>query len=295
MKSISGFTFLLKTVLDQTKGLADAIPLDSDFTTIGNFQSNNFDISCSVIDVTSKSTLEWTKVLNERGIISINISGSGFLEDSTTHQQLRQIQGTQEIFWYSLTREDGRTFYVKAKLSALSFEGSHDGAVTFSLNLNSSGMISYKDAGGEIYSTSADRITSFSNLLEDFETIIFDSPSYTALTIPATPQLKKTALTTYIDGLTILNSNKESENYDTVITLDGASTEDSLIVPIILLKTSDLTNRKIQILDSSNEDITEKLNFLQEVTDDTSVDWNGYFLDIVLSQDEEFDIKIQLG
>ena len=66
-------------------------------------------------------------------------------------------------------------------------------------------------------------------------------------------------------------------------------------VPILLLRKSVLANKQLQVLNSVDADITDKLQFIGEKKDDTDVAWNGYYIDTPLFDNETSDIKVQFG
>ena len=66
-------------------------------------------------------------------------------------------------------------------------------------------------------------------------------------------------------------------------------------VPILLLQKSVLENKQLQVLNALDADITDKLQFIGEKKDDTNVDWNGYYIDTPLFDNETSDIKVQIG
>lgn len=139
---LSGHLLVLKT---PTGGMATqaAQPSNSDFDNYTGFQSNNLDFSATVIDVTNKSTSENMTILDSRGIKSFTVSGSGFIEDEALHKEIEANMLSQTLRWFQIERSDGsgRTYTAKWKISAYSFDGSYDGAVNFSITLNSSGAV----------------------------------------------------------------------------------------------------------------------------------------------------------
>lgn len=292
---LSGNTLLLKVVADTALGTGASRPDDINFTTVSGFQSNNFDFSATVIDVTNKSSLENMEILERRGIISLTVSGSGFIQSgSLTQRYLEDLRASQNINWFSIERGDGRTYYAKFKLSSFSVDGSYDGAVNFSMTLNSSGQLVFRDQGGDTYSTAEDRIIEFNNLLDDFDVITLASPEYSVATLPSVAN-RRSVLETFLGTQTILNANAMQENYDVEFNLPAAQTQDRFVLPIFLLQENDLVDRTLQVLETGDIDITISANFITSVDDDTGVTWNAYYLDVPLAMGEVFPIKIQMG
>ena len=138
---VAGVTFLLETPSDDAKAnLVTTAPQDADFSKVGGIQTNSFDFSATEIEVTDKDSNENRELLNARGIKSFNISGSGFLDSSAVHKALESNKVSQKLRWFRL-KSDVRTYVGLFKITSLSVEGAHDGALGFSLSLSSSGAI----------------------------------------------------------------------------------------------------------------------------------------------------------
>ena len=65
--------------------------------------------------------------------------------------------------------------------------------------------------------------------------------------------------------------------------------------PVLLLEKSVLQGKQLQVLDAIDSDITDRLVFVGEKKDSTNVDWNSYYIDIPLHDNETSDIKVQIG
>ena len=117
MASLSGFKFLLKTPTNEVVAKQNNIPNLNTFSTIGGFQSNALDFSATEIDVTNKSSGENRELLNRQGILSISASGSGILQDEAIAKAIEVNVEEQDLRWFALEREDGRTFIARFKLS----------------------------------------------------------------------------------------------------------------------------------------------------------------------------------
>lgn len=184
MASQSGFRFLLKTPLDETVAKQDGIPDLTAFSTVGGFQSNSVDIGATEIDITNKSTGENRTILDRHGIRTLNTTGSGILQDTQLAKNIEQNVIDQDLRWFVLQREDGRSFISKFKMSSYNFSGTHDGAVTFSITLMSSGTLYIEDSSGFKYDTGTNRITAFNNIANTLRYKAIKSDDYAFASIP---------------------------------------------------------------------------------------------------------------
>ena len=136
---IGGVKLLLQSPTDEAIASGVNAPQDTDYSTLGGFQSNNFDAAVTIIEVTDKGSSENREILNERGIKTVTIGGEGFLEDTAIARALETNFFNQKLRWFRLVRDDGTKISGQFKLATYSFAGSHDGAVTMTISLESSG------------------------------------------------------------------------------------------------------------------------------------------------------------
>ena len=64
---------------------------------------------------------------------------------------------------------------------------------------------------------------------------------------------------------------------------------------IILIQKSLLAGKILQVLDALDGDITDKLTYVGDKTDTLGDVYSAYFIDIVLGDGEDIDIKVQIG
>ncbi len=140
MQSQSGHLLLLKTPSGAIANQS-AQPTDAQFSNYTGFQSNTIDFSATAIDVTNKSTSENMKILDEHGIKSYVVSGSGFFQDEALHKEIETNMLNQKLRWFQIERDDNVKLTGLFKIASFSLEGSYDGALTFSITLNSSGAV----------------------------------------------------------------------------------------------------------------------------------------------------------
>ena len=143
MGALSGFKTKLQTPTDEAKASQEAAPAAGDFATVGGFQQIDGDHSASEIDVTNQSSNESRELLNERGIRSMDLSGSGVLLDSAIAKALEANLYSQKLRWVRILQEDdgGRTRAARCKITNFTHASAHDGSVTFTITLMSSGPV----------------------------------------------------------------------------------------------------------------------------------------------------------
>lgn len=222
MPGLSGFEYRLKTPTADAIAEGTALPKISDFAEIGGFQSNSFTGNAEPIDITNKSSGENRELLNSRGVVSVEISGEGVLQDSTAHRDLQVALLKQKLRWFLVEREDGRNFIAKFKITAFNVDATHDGPQNFSITLMSSGTLYIRDSDGSAYDTGSDRITAFASQVNPFSYFLYNSARYFPSQIPARGATRDTALKAFLDGLTTpVNADKVSGTPTGNISLTG--------------------------------------------------------------------------
>ena len=146
MAGLSGHTYLLSSPIDNAVANGENAPADNSYESFAGIQSNSLDASATQIETTNKDDSENMTLLDGHGIRSHSISGNGIVKDEARLRAIEDNFGTQKLRWFRVTREDGRSWTGKWKISSYNNEGSHDGAVNFTISLNSSGAIVIADA-----------------------------------------------------------------------------------------------------------------------------------------------------
>lgn len=112
------------------------------FTTMGGLRSNSLTINNEAIDATNKGSNQWREVLDGAGIRSMSMSGSGIFTNSATLSQARAdaINGTLRKF-KMIDSDSGDTFTGLFKITSMERGGEHNGEMTWSMSLESSGEV----------------------------------------------------------------------------------------------------------------------------------------------------------
>lgn len=110
------------------------------YNAVGGLRAKSVRMNAQSIDVTdSESTDLWQELLSGGGVKSMEISGSGVFEDDAAIERVRTlfIVGTIEDWRVSLP--SWQQIDCLMHISSLEIDGPHDGAVAFSITLQSSG------------------------------------------------------------------------------------------------------------------------------------------------------------
>lgn len=133
MAAKKGGDFLLKIEDSATPG---------SYSMLGGLRSNSLTINNEAIDATNKGSNQWREILDQAGIKSMSISGSGIFTSDATLTQARQIAISGLLTNFQIVDSDsGDTFQGKFKLTSLERGGEYNGEMTWSISLESSGEI----------------------------------------------------------------------------------------------------------------------------------------------------------
>lgn len=113
------------------------------FTTIAGLRSTSFTISGETVDVTNKlSTGGQRELLAGAGTSSMSISGSGVFQADTDVIAMRQAVFDRTISRYQIVFTDG-TYEGDFQVTSVEQSGEHNGEVTYSVSLESSGQVDF--------------------------------------------------------------------------------------------------------------------------------------------------------
>lgn len=112
------------------------------FTTIAGLRTKSISINGQEVDITnSDSSGKMRELLAGAGVQSVSISGSGVFLDGTPDQTLLDRVLAATLHNYEVTIPDFNTLTGLFLLTQLDYEGEHDGEVTYSMSLESGGVI----------------------------------------------------------------------------------------------------------------------------------------------------------
>lgn len=112
------------------------------FTTIAGLKSTSFAIANELVDITNKDSAGWRELLAAAGTRTVTLSGSGVFKDSAIEAAVLADALDSSIDNYQIVFEDGSGFVGAFQIANLEKTGEHNGAVEYSLTLESSGAVS---------------------------------------------------------------------------------------------------------------------------------------------------------
>lgn len=115
-------------------------------TPIDSLTTTSLSYSAETVDVTNKDSANATTLLAGVGITSFTISLSGIVTNTTNQKLLMTnlVAGTLDD--YVLKDEDGNTWSAKFQVTSYNREGAHNGAETYSVDMQASGPVTFTPA-----------------------------------------------------------------------------------------------------------------------------------------------------
>lgn len=113
----------------------------TDYQTIGGFRSNSFSINGETIDVTNKGSAGQRELLADAGVVSISTSGSGVFVDDDYFKLVHDKMLAQDHANCKITVPGFMSYSGDFAISSLEMSGEHNGEVTYSISLESAGVI----------------------------------------------------------------------------------------------------------------------------------------------------------
>ena len=110
---------------------------------VGGFRSNSFTINGETIDVTSKDSNGYRMLLEDAGIVSISTSGSGVFVGGDEFGLVHSKMFAQQHVDCRLTVPGFKIYTGNFAISLFEMSGEHNGEVTYSISLESSGPITH--------------------------------------------------------------------------------------------------------------------------------------------------------
>lgn len=113
------------------------------FTTIGGMRATSLSINNELVDITTRNSNGWREILGGAGTRTVAISGSGVFTDSAAEAAFQARVMTAAVGNYEITFESGAKFSGPFFAAGLEFAGDHNGERTYSLRLESAGVINF--------------------------------------------------------------------------------------------------------------------------------------------------------
>jgi len=106
---------------------------------------NNSSIDVTTPDCTSPEGALWTETL--AGLKNVSVSGDGFFEDSTTEARMNTVaMAADNVANFQVVVPDFGTYAGAFRLTSVEYGGETEGGVSYSLSLESTGVVTFTAA-----------------------------------------------------------------------------------------------------------------------------------------------------
>lgn len=135
MAEQKGRDFLLKV------GNNDGPP--ETFTTLGGLRSRSFSINNETVDITNSDSAGMRELLDGAGVQSMSVSGSGVFKDDAAFNTMQGYVRNNQIQTFQIVVPGLGTYEGEFLPASLDQDGEHNGEVSYSVSLESSGAIGF--------------------------------------------------------------------------------------------------------------------------------------------------------
>lgn len=111
------------------------------FTTIGGMRVTALAYNNAIVDASNRGTGAWRTLLEDAGLRSLNVSGSGIFTDAVSEETVRAIAMSGQIRNFQMSFGNGDSLTGAFQITAYQRAGNHNGEETYSLSLASAGTI----------------------------------------------------------------------------------------------------------------------------------------------------------
>ena len=115
----------------------------STYVTVGGLRSTSITLNDEAVDVTNKDSSGNRTLLADGGIFSLSVSGSGVFTDASSENTMREAMNATTFKNFQVLIPDFGTYTGAFMVASLEYAGEHNGEVTYSVTLESSGAITY--------------------------------------------------------------------------------------------------------------------------------------------------------
>jgi TP901-1 family phage major tail protein len=114
------------------------------FATVAGLRTVSLGFNAQTIDITNADSADlWRELLANAGVRSASISGSGVFKDATSDASVRSIFFAQDFRNWKIAIPDFGEVTGPFAVTALQYEGAHDGEVKMSMSLASAGALTF--------------------------------------------------------------------------------------------------------------------------------------------------------
>lgn len=123
--------------------VGDGATPTENFTTVGGLRTTSFTHNNQTVDATNKSSGAWRTLLEDAGVRSITISGTGVFTNAVAEETVRGIAMNNQIKNFQLTFGNGDSMTGPFQITSYQRAGNYNNEETYSLSLASAGTISF--------------------------------------------------------------------------------------------------------------------------------------------------------
>jgi len=114
------------------------------FTAMAGLRTTSLGFNAQTVDITNAdSTNMWRELLANAGVRSASVSGSGVFKDAAADATVRTVFFAQDLKNWRIVVPDFGEITGAFAVTALQYEGTHDGEVRMSLTLASAGALTF--------------------------------------------------------------------------------------------------------------------------------------------------------
>jgi TP901-1 family phage major tail protein len=115
-------------------------------TLLGGLRTTNFTMNNQVIDVSTKDTNGWRELLEDGNVKFFSISGDGIFKDSASDETIRGYVFANTLNTFTFIFPNGDTIEGTFQITNYQRKGDYEGAETYSMTLESSGIPTFTAA-----------------------------------------------------------------------------------------------------------------------------------------------------
>lgn len=112
-----------------------------EFHTVAGLRTTQLSISTEHVVVTNKGSGGWRELLPAGGVRSVSISGAGVFTGSDAEQALKSQALTGALSRFEVSFEGGERLRGAFQISRLDYSGDFNGERTYTVSLESSGVV----------------------------------------------------------------------------------------------------------------------------------------------------------
>lgn len=111
------------------------------FAEIAGLRSKTITINNETVDITTSDDAPWRTLLDDTGLRSFSVSGSGVFQDVASVNSVEDLAMSGLLNNFELAFENGDIFAGAFQITSLEYAGEHTAEQTYSVSFESSGII----------------------------------------------------------------------------------------------------------------------------------------------------------